>query len=108
MKFDDLFQLNAGIFMHKYINNKLPDSFSNMFKPLSEPNRTNNFLLEKTKHKYLDWFPKVVLPKVWNVLNLELKSAKSANSIKRKFKTDKFYDYKSFRCLKTTCYSCGH
>ena len=108
MKFDDLFQLNSCIFMHKYINNNLPESFSNMFKPLSEPNSSKNFLLEKTKHKYLDWFPKVVLPKVWNSFKLELKTAKSAISIKRQFKTDKFYEYNSFRCLNTDCYSCGH
>ena len=45
MKFDELFQLNTCIFMHKYINNKLPES--DMFKPLSEPNKTKNFYLRK-------------------------------------------------------------
>ena len=73
LKFDDLFQLNSCIFMHKYMNNNLPESFSNMVKPLSEPDWTKNFLLEKTKRKYLDWFPKVILPKFWNSFKLELK-----------------------------------
>ena len=76
--------------MHKYINNKLTESFSEMLKPLSEPNRTKNVLLEKTKFRHLDWFPKITLPTIWNSFNLELKLAKSFNDyIQRKLETDK-------------------
>ena len=46
---------------------------SEMFKPLSEPNRTTKFLLEKTKFRHIDWFPKVILSKIWNSFNLELR-----------------------------------
>jgi hypothetical protein len=106
LKFEDLFSLNVGTFMYKYINLKLPASFNGMFKSLSEPNRTKNFRLEKTKQKYLDSFPKVVLPKVWNSFNFELKNSQALNSLKRKFKAETFSTYKSFRCLKPACYSC--
>ena len=75
-------------------------------KQNSEPNRTKNFRLEKTKQKYLDSFPKVVLPKVWNSFNFELKNSQALNSLKRKFKAETFSTYKSFRCLKPACYSC--
>ena len=48
LKFDDLYNLNAGIFLYKYINLKLPVSFLNMFRVFPEPNRTRNFILEQT------------------------------------------------------------
>ena len=58
-KLEDLYKLNAGIFMYKFFKSKLPDSFNDLFKPLSEPNRTYNFRLERPRHKYLEKFPKV-------------------------------------------------
>jgi hypothetical protein len=108
LKFDDLYSLNVGIFMYKYINSKLPSSFNGMFQSLSEPNRTKNFILEKTKKRYLDFFPKVILPKLWNALNLELKTSQTLNLLKRGFKAETFSTYKSFRCLKHACYSCSN
>ena len=38
LKLEDLYKLNAGIFMYKYFKSKLPESFNELFKPLSEPN----------------------------------------------------------------------
>ena len=60
--------------MYGIINNKSPVSFSEMFTPLSDPNRTNSFELEKANHKYLDQFPKVYFPKFWNTLCFEIKT----------------------------------
>ena len=65
LKFDDLYKLNAGIFLFKYNQLKLPISFANMFKTFPEPNRTRNFILEQTKQESLDTFPKVALQRVW-------------------------------------------
>ena len=106
LKFDDMFELNTGIFMHKYLNNLLPVSFNDMFTPLSIPNRTHNFKLEKTSMKYLDAFPKVTLPKIWNSFRLELKSSSSVKAFKRKFISQTVLKYCSFKCQKAICYSC--
>jgi hypothetical protein len=108
LKFDDLFKLNTGIFIHKYINKLLPVSFNNMFTSLSLPNRTHNFRLEKTVFKYLDSFPKVTIPKTWNNFRLELKSSKSVNAFKRKYKADTLFEYTSFQCQNSNCYSCSN
>ena len=51
---------------HKY-------SFSEMFTPLSDPNRTKSLKLEKANHKYLEQF-QVYLPKFWNTLCFETKN----------------------------------
>ena len=77
-----------------------------MFIPLSNPNRTHNFKLEKTFCKYLDSFPKVTLPKTWNNFRLDLKSSKSVNSFKRNFQSDASFEYSTFNCQNSTCYSC--
>ena len=49
MKFEDLFKYNCSNFMHKYILNKQPESFKDIFQPLSETNRTNNYIIPKVK-----------------------------------------------------------
>jgi hypothetical protein len=60
LKFDDIYKLNTSIFMHKYFNEKLPFSFRGMFNSLSEPNRTNNFLLERELNTNVtNGFPKL-------------------------------------------------
>ena len=106
LKFDDLYGLNAGIFLHKYNQLKLPYSFTNMFKVFPGPNRNRNFILEQTKQKSLDAFPKVALQRVWNNFSIELKTATSINCFKQIFKNEKFTEYKSFTCQNSNCYSC--
>ena len=98
---------NTNITLYN-INNKLPISFNDMFKQLSEPNRTKNFLLEKAKFKKFEWFSKVTLPRVWNSLTLEMKPAKSLNIFKRIFKSERIAAYKNSECLRSGCYSCRH
>jgi len=56
LKFKDIFDVNSKIFMHKYFNSQLPESFNNMFTPFAAPNRTKNFILEKPRNKRLDTF----------------------------------------------------
>jgi len=106
LKIDDLYSINVGVFMHKYLSSKLPISFSDMFKFFPEPNRTRNFVLEQTKQKRLDSLPKVSMPKVWNNYDISLKTACNVNSFKSMFRTNKFLAYKSFQCREINCYSC--
>ena len=92
--------------MYKYISLKLPVSFLNMFRVFPEPNRTRNFILEQTKQKSLDIFPKVALQRVWNNFSIDLKTAASLNCFKNMYKNVRFSAYKSFKCQNANCYSC--
>ena len=103
LKLEDLYSLNGGVFMYKYLNSRLPESFNGLFKLLSEPNRTRSFRLEKPKHRHLEKFPKVTLPANWNNLSLEFKTAQSLNSFKSLFKSKCFMTYKAFTCQKDAC-----
>ena len=38
LKIDDLYSINVGVFMHKYLSSKLPTSFPDMFKFFLDPN----------------------------------------------------------------------
>lgn len=107
LNLEDLYTLNAGTFMHKYMNSKLPTSFLGMFKVFSGPNRNRNFILEQTKQKVLDYFPKVALQRVWNNLSIELKTSSSISSFKAKFKNERISSYNTYRCQDNNCYSCS-
>ena len=45
LEIKDIFDVNSKIFMHKYFNSQLPESFNNMFTPFAAPNKTKNFIL---------------------------------------------------------------
>ena len=66
LKYEDLFKLNCSKFMQSYTRDALPESFKNMSTPLSEPNRTNSFKLDRIKNNSFAHFLTYFLPKVWN------------------------------------------
>ena len=69
--------------MHKYIKKIAPPSFVDFFTPLAPPNRTNSFITEKEKNKFLIQFPNYFLPREWNSLSAPLKiSTESHNKFK--------------------------
>ena len=107
LKFDDLLSLNASSFMYMHNRSQLPESFYGMFTPLSVPNRTNNYRLERVKYKALESFPKVYCIKAWNSLSLDIKNSESLNSFKNKKKHNILQSYKSFNCTNPNCYSCA-
>ena len=59
--------------MHGYFNDNLPSSFQNMFKSLTKPNRTKSYKLERILNKNLESFPSAMFPKLWNVIEIDLK-----------------------------------
>ena len=69
--------LNEISFMHKYVNNKVPNSFSNKFVKLSNFDRSVSFQLEVVKKSFLKTLPAYSMPKHWNSLPLELKRVAS-------------------------------
>ena len=64
----------SAVFMFKYMDKKLPSSFHEIFLPLPEQNRTKSYQLELVNKKYLDSFPRVLLPKIWNLISLNIKA----------------------------------
>ena len=107
LKFNDLFNFNASVFMQKYANNKQPSSFANMFAPLLGNNRTNGFKIEKSKNAFLDQFPTFYLPKIWNNNNIQLKNNKSTGSFKNSLKKYLLSKYPEFvSCGDSLCSDC--
>jgi len=70
LKLSDIYQLEVLLFMHDYLNNKLPISFNGMF-PLNADNayvtRQNNmFTIPRTKSRFVDKLPLYQFPAIWN------------------------------------------
>ena len=61
LKLHDFLQLKGSIFMYKYFNERLPESFNDMFCALSHRNRTKCL---RPIGKVLKQFPKVFLPQI--------------------------------------------
>ena len=68
LKLHDILQLKVSIFKYKDFNERLTESFNNMFCALSHQNRTKCVRLERPIGKVLEKFPKVFLPQIWNSL----------------------------------------
>ena len=106
LKLHDLYELNVLSFMHDYNKSRLPISFDNTFVPLSYPNRTNSYKLERIRCKMLGSFPSAIFPKLWNTLNITVKSINGRKMFKNRIIKSKILTYKNFKCLKKKCVSC--
>ena len=108
LKFEDLFKYNCSNFMQKYNSNKQPESFKDMFQPLSEPNRTNGYVIPRIKNKFLDQFPTSFLPKIWNDNSLIQKNIKSSNLFKNSLKKSFIAAYPPMvHCDSASCNDCN-
>ena len=105
MKFDDLVSLNICKFMAKFMLKKLPSTFDTVFKELNSA-RCNKLLIEIPKMKFLENFPAVAYPKLWNSQSNDIRSSKSVTEVAKKIKKIKSETYKNFRCLKNKCFPC--
>ena len=73
--------------MHQYKNDKLPNSFANMFSDIPDSNlqtRHNdyNYLNEPANKSYLENFPRKKLISSWNALEIDLKATAEAIEFK--------------------------
>ena len=94
--------------MQKFNSNKQPESFKDMFQPLSEPNRTNGYVIPRIKNKFLDQFPTSFLPKIWNDNSLIQKNIKSSNLFKNSLKKSFIAAYPpSVHCDSASCNDCN-
>jgi hypothetical protein len=105
LKFPDLVNLNQACFMYKYVNDKLPLSFTNFFIKLQNFDRSLSFQLGRLKMSNLNCFAPYAIPKLWNELPLNLKRKISLNSFKKCY-TSLLIESYSTPCTVTNCYSC--
>ena len=105
LKVEDIFKLQAQIFMFKYTYDKLPRSFTGMFQSLAAGNRTNSYRIEKEISANLSRFPKTFLPKMWNLLTMQQKKIMSLKCFIRDLRKTAIFSYKSFKCKSVSCFS---
>lgn len=106
LKISDSLKLHSSLFMYKYMNDKLPLSFTGMFQHLAAPNRTKSVRLEFVKSKTLECFPNVFMPRTWNNVPIDIKSLPSLSSFKSNIKVNFLSVYSQFVCNDPKCYSC--
>ena len=116
LKLSDIYQLEVLLFMHDYLNNRLPMSFNNVF-PLNSDNanaystrQIHMFSLPRTKSRFVDRLPMYQYPTLWNNHPLTNTTALelSRNSLKRKVKDAFLNDYSAVvNCLNPCCPECG-
>ena len=88
------------------VHNKCPESLGNVYKQ-SISNRTNNFIIEKCKNKFLSKFPSNVLPTKWNELSLDLKSEASIKKFKKRISSEILDSYcQNESCKRDICVDC--
>ena len=61
--------------MHGYFHDNLLSSFRNMAKSLADLNRTKLYKLEWVFNENLESFPSAMFPKLWNVIEIDLKKS---------------------------------
>ena len=105
LKFQDFTKLDEISLMHKYVNNKLPNSFSNKFVKLSNFDRSVSFQLEVVKKSSLKTLPAYSMPKHWNSLPLEPKRVVSLSVLKNRRK-ERILDSYNTSCTVKNCSSC--
>ena len=107
LKVKDLYRYNCALFMYKYKNNLLPESFNNMFTPFNDPNRTLGYKIPRSSTSSLKQFPLPSLPRIWNAEPLDIKSAKSSNVFKIKLQSYIIEEYPTeVRCNRAACREC--
>ena len=101
------------MFMHDYINNRLPPSFHNMYSLRSDVDgayatrQSNMFILPRTKSRFVDRLPLYQFPALWNknVSNLEIDV--SRNRFKRQVKSGFLDTYlANVNCDNPRCVDC--
>lgn len=106
LNFDDTLKLCTAEFLKLLFLDKLPDSFKQIFKPMSSE-RVVKLTIQAPKCKSLEKFPNVMFPKIWNNFNSSIRLSNSCKAVKKAIKNDALNQYKLFRCNKNKCYVCN-
>ena len=115
LKISDLFQMETLLFMHDYINNRLPKSFVGTFNYNSA--RDNAYItrqrymfdLPRTKSRFVDKLPLFYFPTVWNRNVSIFDTQTSRNCLKRTIKSTYLDKYNAtVTCSNPYCLDCHH
>ena len=113
LKFKDKLAYNRSVFMHQYKNNKLPESFSDIFTDISNTDdlqtRHNdyNFVNKPAIKSYLESFPYKQILSNWNSLSIDLKSTADEDAFKQMLKEMYLSNYDCDSQCFGPCYSCS-
>ena len=88
LRLPDIFEYSVSIFMYKYVNKLLPDSFENYFnynRDIHSHNTIsqNNIRQPNIKTKIAESFVKNMGPKFWNKLDCNFKNITTIKSFKK-------------------------
>ena len=99
LKVSDLYQLEVLLFMHDYMNDKLPSSFQNSFTlnyDVQESyitRQSNMFNIPMTKSRFVDRLPLIQFPIIWNKHAKFHYSDMSEKAMKNSFKSARLAQY---------------
>jgi len=113
LKLSDIYQLEVLMFMHDFINNKLPLSFQNMFilnadiQNTYQTRQSNMFHMPLSKSRFVDKLPLLKFPSVWNSFSEYNYINGSRKNLKRSFKSTHLNHYLSVvKCENPRCKEC--
>jgi len=114
LKISDLFQMDTLLFMHDYINNRLPKSFRGIFRykglcDKAYTTRQNDmFDLPMTKSRFVDKLPLYNFPSIWNKNVARFDIHASRNCLKNNIKSTYLLQYDtSVSCSNPYCFDCN-
>jgi hypothetical protein len=85
LKVQDIYKLQAALFMHDYKNKKLPNSFQGLFKETISK-RQSNYIIDKCRTTFSYRSPRNSFVRVWNKLDNQLKNIENRSNFKSRYK----------------------
>ena len=89
---NDIYKLELGVFMYKYVNNELPNIFNGFFTLRCnihdyQTRNANNFNLTRNSKSFTDHAIRTAGPILWNSLINNIKSANSVKHFRKVYKS---------------------
>ena len=113
LKINDLYELNVVLFMHDYGHNRLPASFTSIFKynhevqTLHVTRQSSLFYVPKCHTKFCKQLPFYTFPNIWNNRIKVCDPSLTKFTIKKRLKHDILSGYSNSRfCSDTRCKIC--
>ena len=114
LKFTDKLSYCRSVFMHQYRHNKLPPSFTGMFREsamsdeLQSRHNDYNYLNEPANKKFLKKFPLKQLIFNWNSLEIDLKATGDLDEFQVMLNRKLLSRYNFETDCSLDCFSCNH
>ena len=114
LKFSDKLSFCKALFMHKYRNKKLPDTFLNLFTEISCTDETQtrhndyNYMNKAALKRNLENFPLKTMISTWNNLTIDLKSTADELEFVKLLKENYLSRYSQETECVGPCFSCNN